>query len=107
MFRLVTRFKGGSLRIISNGERSKCSRCKRNVAVASGGPPFKVTPHLLADLIELSAMEMGMAVHLLVDGFDFNPVALKKLLAIDGEAVPSIRECISSALFEIYVGMGI
>jgi hypothetical protein len=56
--------------------------------------------------MQLQHCAYTMAVHLLVDGFDFNPVALKKLLAIDGEAVPSIRECISSALFEIYVGMG-
>jgi 3-hydroxyisobutyrate dehydrogenase len=56
--------------------------------------------------IGLGAMGMGMALHLLEDGFavtgfDVNPMALEKLLAMGGAAASSPRECVQNALFVI------
>ncbi|CRL17812.1 Fatty oxidation complex, alpha subunit FadB [Penicillium camemberti] len=56
--------------------------------------------------IGLGAMGMGMAVHLLEDGFavtgfDVNPMALEKLLAMGGAAASNPRECVQGALFVI------
>ncbi|KAJ5960363.1 uncharacterized protein N7479_007513 [Penicillium vulpinum] len=56
--------------------------------------------------IGLGAMGMGMAVHLLEDGFavtgfDVNPMALEKLLAMGGAAAESPRECVQDASFVI------
>ncbi|KAJ5514162.1 hypothetical protein N7463_003714 [Penicillium fimorum] len=56
--------------------------------------------------IGLGAMGMGMAVHLLEDGFavtgfDVNPMALEKLLAMGGAAADSPMECVQDASFVI------
>ncbi|KAK4871414.1 hypothetical protein LT330_000651 [Penicillium expansum] len=56
--------------------------------------------------IGLGAMGMGMAVHLLEDGFavtgfDVNPMALEKLLAMGGRAGSSPKECAQGASFVI------
>jgi len=56
--------------------------------------------------IGLGAMGMGMATHLLEDGFvvtgfDVNPMALEKLLAMGGTAAESPRECVQKASFVI------
>lgn len=56
--------------------------------------------------IGLGAMGMGMAVHLLEDGFavtgfDFNLMALEKLLIMGGAAAANPRECIQDASFVI------
>lgn len=54
--------------------------------------------------VGLGAMGMGMAVHLLKDGFpvtgfDVNPMALETLLAMGGSAASSPRECAHDASF--------
>jgi 3-hydroxyisobutyrate dehydrogenase len=56
--------------------------------------------------IGLGAMGMGMALHLLEDGFpvtgfDVNPMALETLLAMGGNAASSPRECVQDAQFVI------
>ncbi|CAI7642826.1 unnamed protein product [Penicillium crustosum] len=56
--------------------------------------------------IGLGAMGMGMAVHLLEDGFavtgfDVNPMALERLVVMGGAAASSPRECVQGASFVI------
>ena len=56
--------------------------------------------------IGLGAMGLGMAIHLLEDGFpvtgfDVNPMALETLLAMGGSAASSPRECVQNARFVI------
>ncbi|OQE45864.1 hypothetical protein PENCOP_c001G06061 [Penicillium coprophilum] len=56
--------------------------------------------------IGLGAMGMGMAVQLLEDGFavtgfDVNPMALEKLLAMGGEAADDPKTCVQDASFVI------
>ncbi|KAJ5409006.1 hypothetical protein N7509_002889 [Penicillium cosmopolitanum] len=56
--------------------------------------------------IGLGAMGMGMAIHLLEDsfavtGFDVNPMALEKLLAMGGASATSPKECAQGASFVI------
>lgn len=56
--------------------------------------------------IGLGAMGIGMAIHLLGDGFavtgfDVNPMALERLLAMGGAAAPSPKECVQGASFVI------
>ncbi|CAG8230356.1 unnamed protein product [Penicillium salamii] len=56
--------------------------------------------------IGLGAMGIGMAIHLLDDGFavtgfDVNPMALEKLLAMGGTAASSPRECAQGASFTV------
>lgn len=56
--------------------------------------------------IGLGAMGMGMAVHLIQDGFrvsgyDINPMALETLIAMGGIAAPSPRDCVQHASFLI------
>ncbi|CAG8415611.1 unnamed protein product [Penicillium salamii] len=56
--------------------------------------------------IGLGAMGIGMAIHLLDDGFavtgfDVNPMALEKLLAMGGTAASSPKECAQGASFVI------
>ncbi|KAJ5287312.1 hypothetical protein N7478_002998 [Penicillium angulare] len=56
--------------------------------------------------IGLGAMGLGMAIHLLedgfpVNGFDLDPMALERLLAMGGTAASSPRECVQDASFFI------
>jgi 3-hydroxyisobutyrate dehydrogenase len=56
--------------------------------------------------IGLGAMGMGMAIHLLEDGFavtgfDVNPMALERLLAMGGASATSPKECAQGASFVI------
>ncbi|KAJ5343737.1 uncharacterized protein N7506_003561 [Penicillium brevicompactum] len=56
--------------------------------------------------IGLGAMGIGMAIHLLSDGFavtgfDVNPMALERLLAMGGAAASSPKECVRDASFVI------
>jgi 3-hydroxyisobutyrate dehydrogenase len=56
--------------------------------------------------IGLGAMGLGMAIHLIEDGFavtgfDVNPMALEKLLAMGGTSATSPNECVQGASFVI------
>ncbi|QMW38874.1 hypothetical protein G4B11_002110 [Aspergillus flavus] len=66
----------------------------------------EVSTNIKVAFVGLGAMGLGMAIHLLGDGFpvtgfDINPMSLETLLAMGGTAASSPRECVYDASFFI------